>query len=861
MELLERGHALEALAAAYESAERGEGRVVLVAGEPGIGKTSLVTRFLAGLDPRARVLLGSCDDLTIPRPLGPFRDFAGLVSPALAGALTTGAAPHEIQTLLVEELELPPRPTVLVLEDVHWADEATLDSVTLVGRRIGSLPALLVVTFRGGEVPPGHQLHAAVGAVPADAAVFLELAPLSRDAVAALAGERAGSVYAATGGNPFYVAELLACGVDGSLPQSVANAVRGRASRLDHRSRLLLEIVSVVPKRVPVSVLDSLMSEWAAAAEEPERRGLLEVEPGFVRFRHELARHAIASSMTTAARRRVHAGILAALLEAGADPAEVVHHAEAANEEDVVAEYAAVAARRAAALESHREAFSHYLRAADFAGRLPDEEAAALSFELAWAAYVVSRLDVAFPAIERATARYRTIGDAMSVGKCLRVGARIQWYSGDGNAARRTAHEAVAILEPLGASTELAAAYSTLSQLAMLGEDTSHAIAMGEIAYELATQLGDDATRAHALVNIGTAKVQLDPDATATLLEARAMADRGGARHEAARALVNLAYTLMCWGRPLEARAHVEEALAYAAQYEVHTLAEYAGTLLAWLRLRAGEWDEAERFARRVVSGEDSIPQLLARTVLAELAIRRGDPDAAGDLTGLADQAERTGELQRLAPVVELQVEYALLNGSPMPCRRVEALVEEIERIRGDFKGWGAVRLAVVASVVGVPVEVEASGSPALDAVLRQDWRGAADAYGEVGWSYDRALMLSLLDDEEALAEALAIARELGAEPLARRVAGRMRELGAAVPRGPRASTRANPAGLTARQLEVLALLVEGRSNAEIADRLVVSPRTAEHHVAAVLSKLGATTRWDAVRRAAELELVSTARA
>jgi hypothetical protein len=305
MELLERGHALVALADAYGSAERGEGRVVFITGEPGIGKTSLVTRFLEGLEPGSRVLLGACDDLTIPRPLGPFRDFAGSVSPALAQALATGAAPYEIQTLLVEELELPPAPTVLVLEDVHWADEATVDSITLVGRRIGSLHALLIVTFRGGEAPPGHPLHAAVGAVPADAAVFLELAPLSRDAVATLAGDRAGSVYATTRGNPFYVTELLACSGDETLPQSVANAVRGRASRLDHPSRLLLEIVSVVPNRVPVSVLDAVMSGWPAAAEEPERRHLLEVAPGFVRFRHELARHAIASSMTAAARRRV----------------------------------------------------------------------------------------------------------------------------------------------------------------------------------------------------------------------------------------------------------------------------------------------------------------------------------------------------------------------------------------------------------------------------------------------------------------------------------------------------------------------------------------------------------------------------
>jgi DNA-binding CsgD family transcriptional regulator/tetratricopeptide (TPR) repeat protein len=856
MRLLERSDALATLVEAYASARRGQGRVVFVTGEPGIGKTSLVARFLDDLDPGSRVLLGTCDDLSIPRPLGPFRDFAGRVSTELSRALASGAAPYEIQALLVEELELPPHPTVLVLEDVHWADEATFDSLTVLGRRIGSLPALLVVTFRSGEVPPGHPLHAAIGAIPADDAAFIELAPLSQRAVASLAGDRADGVYAATRGNPFYVTELLACAPDKTLPQSVANAVRGRASRLGHPSRVLLELVSVVPNRVPVSVLDDVMSGWPTAAEEPERRHLLEVEGGYVRFRHELARHAIASSMTAASRRRVHSGILAALLEAGADPAEIVHHAEAAAEEDVVAEYAAVAARRAAALESHREAFSHYVRAADFAARLPPREEAELLFELATTAYVVSRLDVAFPSIARAAEIYGGLGDEMSVGRCLRVLSRVQWYSGDGPAARRTAQEAVTILEPLGESVELAAVYSTLSQLAMLGEDSREAIALGQVAYDLATRLGDDATRAHALVNIGSARFQLDPDASGTLLEARLLADQSGTRHEAARALVNLAYTHMCWGRPVEARVYVEEAVAYAGQHEVDTLAEYAETLLAWLRLKAGEWDEAERFASRVVRRAESIPQLLGRIVLTELAIRRGDPGAADGLADLAAQAERTGEFQRLAPIVDLQVESALLTGSPMPCGRIEELIAEIKRVKGDFIGWGAMRIAVVASVVGIQVDVDPPGSPALDALLRQDWRAAADAYGEIGWAYDRALMLSLLDDEEALAEAIGIARAMGAEPLARRVAERMRDLGAAVPRGPRASTRANPAGLTARQLEVLTLLADGLSNAEIADRLVVSPRTAEHHVAAVLAKLGATTRWEAVRRATELELV-----
>ncbi|HZX53984.1 MAG TPA: AAA family ATPase, partial [Ilumatobacteraceae bacterium] len=218
MELLERDWALAALAGAWQSAARGEGRVVMVTGEPGIGKTWLVRQFLQDLGGEARVLFGTCDDLSIPRPLGPIRDLIGNVSDSLGKALSAGAAPHEIQTLLVEELELPPSPTVLVIEDVHWADDATLDSITILGRRIAAIPAIVVLTFRGGEVPPGHRLHATIGSIRADSAVVIELPPLSHGAVTRLAGVDAANVFAVTGGNPFYVTEMLASRTTSDLP-------------------------------------------------------------------------------------------------------------------------------------------------------------------------------------------------------------------------------------------------------------------------------------------------------------------------------------------------------------------------------------------------------------------------------------------------------------------------------------------------------------------------------------------------------------------------------------------------------------------------------------------------------------------
>ena len=211
----------------------------MVTGEPGIGKTWLVKQFLEDVGKDSTVLVGTCDDLTIPRPLGPVRDLAGSVSEALSTALSRGAAPHDIQALLIEELETQPPPTVLVIEDVHWADDATLDLITVLGRRIGSLPALLVLTFRAGEAPPGHRLHATVGAIRAEDTVVVELPPLSERAVTALAGHGADKVYAATGGNPFYVTEMLAARDAVELPPSVANAVLGRASRLDEAARHL----------------------------------------------------------------------------------------------------------------------------------------------------------------------------------------------------------------------------------------------------------------------------------------------------------------------------------------------------------------------------------------------------------------------------------------------------------------------------------------------------------------------------------------------------------------------------------------------------------------------------------------------
>ena len=405
------------------------------------------------------MLVGACDDLSIPRPLGPLATSPGRVSPAL-GKSAREPARHRTRSRRCSSKSSSCRrgPTVLVLEDVHWADEATSTRSAVVGRRIGFAPALLVLTFRGGEAPPDHPLHAAVGAVAGGPARCSSSSPRSRRARSPRSRATGAAPFTRRrGGNPFYVTELLASARARSSRSRCATAVRGapRGSTGTHR-RLCWRSCRWCRTACRSRCSTRCMPGGRAAAEEPERRQLLEVARALVRFRHELARHAIASSMTAAARRRVHGGILAALLAAGTRirSRDRPSRRGARPRRRSSADYAVVAARRAAALESPREAFSHYLRAADFVDRLPAARAGERSSTSSPLRPPTpsAASTIAFPAIER---RDRDLSRARRPdgrGRCTRVLSRCQWFAGDGDAARRTAQEAIAILEPLGES-------------------------------------------------------------------------------------------------------------------------------------------------------------------------------------------------------------------------------------------------------------------------------------------------------------------------------------------------------------------------------------------------------------------------
>lgn len=842
--LVEREPALRALAEALDAAARGNGRTVLVYGEAGIGKTTLLRTALA---PPAglrgwRVLWGGCEALFSPRPLGPLFDMAPALGERLQALLVREGQRSELFAALLEQLRHAAEPMALVFEDVHWADAATLDCIKFLGRRLDGLRALLVLSYRDDELGERHPLRAVLGDLPAAQVRRIPLDALSEAGVAELArrhGVERQGLFAATQGNPFFVTESLH---GPGLPTTVRDAVLARAARLAPAVRALLDLAAIVPSRVESWLLQAVAAPPADDLAAALDSGLLQAEGDCLAFRHELARLAIEQALSPPVAAQLHARVLAALESNEAvdvPPARLVHHAARAGQRAAVQRLAPMAAVRAAELGAHREAAALYATALEAASGLAPEERAELLEKRSYQCYLVGQIEDAVAPREAALPLWRTIGDRAREARTLRWLSRLNWFLGRNAEAVRFADAALALLQGEPPSEELAWVMSNRAQLHMLAEEVAGAVEWGTRAYEMAAQLGAVEVEAHALNNTGAAQYTQRPPAGRELLERSLhLALKHDLREHVARAYVNLIAAEITHGHYTLARQHLEDAMAYLSARDLDAWSHYLAAWTCRLDLETGRWAEVAEGAQQVLSRPQLAPvsRLPTLVVLARLRMRRGDPGATEVLEEATVMARRTGEFQRLAPLAAVHAEAAWLG---LPQADL-ALAEE---------------LLVAARVRQAPVASEIAFWLAL--------RGH-DGYG-AAWSppdrpFEQAIALFHAGDQASMQAALGQLAALGCEATLARLHAQLRQQGIKLPeaasRGPRATTAAHPAGLTQREAQILALIAQGLTNAEIAARLVRSAKTVDHHVSAILAKLNARSRAEASALAARLGLL-----
>lgn len=849
--LLERQEQSNRLRAALDEAASGAGRLVLLTGEAGVGKTALVEHLSQCSG--ARVWMGSCERLFTARPLGPVADIASKTGGPLGAVVGRGAPVYEVFPVLLDELRA--RPTLLVFEDVHWADEATLDVIALLARRMSTTCSLAIVTCRD-ELALDHPLRLVLGGLSAAGVQRLRLSPLSLEAVRELAaphGVDADELFRRTGGNPFFVTEALASERP-ELPPSVRDAVLARAAGLDPAARSLLEAVSVVTGSVPLDLVAALGGVNASRLGACLSSGMLVESSDGIVFRHELAREAIADEIEPLRRVSLHRIALRVLRGSGADVARLAHHADAAGDIAAVEEFAPIAAAEAAARGAHREAAAQYRRVLRVATNLGPARRADLLELGGLECYLVDRFDEAVDWLAAAVELRRSHGDVAAVADALRQLSSVQRCGGHRADALTNGKAAVALLADGPPRPELAGAYANLAMLALNSSDIESGITSAKLALDLAGDFGDRDIFVHALNTMCGLKMLVGDESGRALLERSLdIALSEGRDADVGRAYIHLADIAQRHRRWDLIDRYFGPGSEYCSVHGLDLWARYLHVYYARTELDRGRWTNAvAAIPASLETAGTPLARIGALVVLGLVRARRGDPAQWSALDEAAELADRSGELQWLGPVTAARLEAAWLSG-----RHGDELVASgpvLQSCIASRAAWWAGEIAWWRHCAGIDEPVPDCAAEPWALQIAGRTQAAADAWHRLECPYEEAVALAFSDDTDDLRTALDLFESLGAQPAASLVTQRMRRGGVRrIPRGARAATKANPAGLTPREMEVLKLIVRGLRNTEIAEQLVVSAKTVDHHVSSVLTKLGVSSRGAAAREAARL--------
>ncbi|MGA9294842.1 MAG: AAA family ATPase, partial [Ignavibacteriaceae bacterium] len=847
MELLEREKYIEGLNNTFNDLSEGNGSVVIISGEAGIGKTSLVENFAKDIKDKANILWGACDALFTPRPLGPLYDIAAQLHNGLLNLLNSQSERATIFAKFIQNLQESKVPNVLIIEDVHWADESTLDLIKFLGRRANRINSLFIITYRDEEIGPEHPLRFVLGDITSKNFNRFKLTALSEKTVNELADLHGiENLFQITGGNPFLITELLS-NKDEGVPSTIKDSILTRISHLSNEAREFVEIVSIIPTRAEKWLINEAVNFRPEIAEECFNSGILRLENNTISFRHELSRMAVEDSLTESKRQMFNEKILQIFLKQKKIDdylARIIHHAEQARNKTVIIKYAPQAAKQASKLGAHLLASNHYQNILRYAEELSVEDQLDIYESKSYECYLNGKVKEGIEDGEMVLKLLKRIFDPVREGENYRRISRMLWYDCNERKAEEYIDKAIEILEKQPPGKELAMAYSNKSQTYMLREETERALYWGEKAVKLARKLRDKDIEAHALNNIGTARMFTgDFSGEEHLKKSLQISLQNDFVEHTMRAYINMGCALLQKRDLQEANKYFTEGSEYCSNKDLYTLILCMAAHHANVKLYLGKWDEAAEIASSVFQNEN-VPEgnkIIPLFIIGIIRARRGDPGAMNLLQDSNRLAAGMREMDKIVTIKAATAEaFWLQNKLNDILEEIESLYLNIQYTKNPwyigalaYWLWKAGRLKTIPEIIAQPYLFQIKG----------DWQSAAELWEKFACPYEKALALSE-GDERAMKRSIEILEDMGASAAAQLIKHKMRERGMKkIPKGPRRTTRKNPAGLTIRQMEVLKLLGKGLSNIEISNQLYISPKTVDHHVSAILSKLNIHSR------------------
>lgn len=864
MELFERAGFLAMLQAKFSLVADGEGHCVFVSGESGIGKTSLVKAFCKEQKDGCKIYMGACDALFTPRPLAPLYDIIWQLNSELWRKDHIIEERSELFAKFFHEFSKQKGKTLIVFEDIHWADDATLDFIKFFARRITQLGCLFIMTYRDDHISSDHPLRNVLGQLPPDSFTRMQLDPLSREVVEKMAREKGYSgedVYSITGGNPFYVNEILSSYSLG-VPDNVKDSIISAYNRQEGRTKEIWELLSVIPTSFELKYLEKFEPLYATALERCLESRILLIKEGHILFKHELFRRTIEASLSPLKRISLNKRILELFkdsFEQNEQLERIIHHAKNANEHEIVVYYAPLAARHAARVGAHTEARKLFSTAIEYYQGSDNDLLIQFHEPYAYECYLTNQVKEAIIYSTKALSIWKAENNKEKIGNCMRFLSRLWWLDGNRKNAEKFGEQAIEVLSDQPPSPAKAMAYSNMSQLKLLFDQAAESLAWGEIAIGIAKKLGDEATLSHALNNVGSAYMNMqsfEQRGIDLLEESLSIALKNSFHEHAARAYSNLGSNSLKLKKYAFAEQKLDEGIKYCEERDLDSARSIKLSLKSLLNLEMGNWQKAYDIADNLLKNENHLSActIVLLNVISTIKMRRGDADALPFMLQAAKKAFDTAELQRIVPSLIALLEYEWLTG------KIVIRDDDLHTIKGvigqsiynvdknEFVFWlqKARKQRLPLSTVYDEYDVST--------VKKAQW--AAAFWEKAGCPYRQALALFEGTDDDKR-KAISIVHGLGADAVYEKMKMQMRNSGIRnIPRGRRKSTLSNPAQLTSRELDVLHLLKDGMQNKEIAGKLFISSKTVDHHISSILFKLDVNSRTKAVTEAVRMEII-----